>query len=77
MEPDLLLAAGERVAEARRGAERGGPGGEDAGFGEVVSGDLEQFGRVRKTVDLVEDDALPPVALEERLRILQLPPHPR
>ena len=76
-EPDLRLAAGERVAEARRGAERGGPGGEDTGLGKVIGGDLEEFSRVRQAVDLVEDDALPAVAFKERLRVLQLPPHAR
>ena len=76
-QPDLRLAAGEGVAEPRRGSEGRGAGRQDAGGREVVGGDLEELRGVRQPMHLVQDDPLAAMLAKETFRIFQQPAHPR
>ena len=71
-EPDLSLAARERVPKAGRGTERGRARREHPGGGEVVGGDLQHLCGIGKAVDLVEDDGPPRTFREEGLRIVRV-----
>lgn len=68
-EPDLDLAAGQRIAEFRGRPERRGTGGDDTHVRIMIGGDLEQLRRVVEPVDLVEHRTLAVQTIEEGLRI--------
>ena len=75
-EEHVGLAAGQGVFEAGGCAERRGAGGENARVGKVVGRDLQDFGRVRKAVDLVENDPCSAIVPQKALGVFHPTPHP-
>jgi hypothetical protein len=77
LHPHVVFAVGEAVGEPASRGERGRAGSDHPHVREVVGGDLQDVGRVRQAMHLVQHDAQTAVAGPEPLRIFDLSPDGR